>query len=156
MSAATRSPARSPIRGVADSPGSPRARASFTSRISSCTGFSLVEVVVAMLVLTVGLLGLAAGTGWVIRSVEVARIETARSAALQSGIEQVRGTPFDDLASGSATVGDYEVTWGEVESNNRSRLFEFAVVGPGVGPGGGTFAPILPNVSTSLQYRVIR
>ncbi len=164
MSAATRSPTRSPsrkraripTRSLAHRPGSPRARASFTSRLSSRAGFSLVEVVVAMLVLTVGLLGLAAGTGWVIRSVEVARIETARSTALQSGIEQVRGTPFDDLAPGSAVVGNYEVTWIEVESTNRSLLFEFAVVGPGVGPGGGTFAPILTDVSTSFQYRVIR
>jgi prepilin-type N-terminal cleavage/methylation domain-containing protein len=119
-------------------------------------GFSLVEVVVAMLVLTVGLLGLAAGTGWVIRSVEVARIETARAAALQSGIEQVRATPFDDLANGSATVGDYEVTWTELAMTNRSRLFEFEVVGPGVGPGGGSFAPILGDVATTFEYRVMR
>jgi prepilin-type N-terminal cleavage/methylation domain-containing protein len=152
MSAVSRGPTRRPIHGVE----APRSRPSYTSRVSSRGGFSLVEVVVAMLVLTVGLLALAAGTGWVIRSVEVARIETARSAALQSGIEQVRGTPFDDLAAGSATVGNYQVTWREVEATNRSRLFEFAVVGPGVGPGGGTFAPILTDVSTSFQYRVIR
>jgi prepilin-type N-terminal cleavage/methylation domain-containing protein len=119
-------------------------------------GFSLVEVVVAMLVLTVGLLGLAAGTGWVIRSVEVARIETARAAALQTGIEQVRATPFEDLANGSATVGDYEVTWTELAMTNRSRLFEFEVVGPGVGPGGGSFAPILGDVATTFEYRVMR
>lgn len=119
-------------------------------------GFSLVEVVVAVLVLTVGLLGLAAGTGWVIRSVEVARIETARSAALQSGVERLRSVDFDDLGSGSETVDGYEVTWTEVESTNRSRLFEFEVVGPGVGPGGGTFAPIRDDVATSFQYRVVR
>jgi Tfp pilus assembly protein PilV len=115
-----------------------------------------VEVVVALLVLTVGLLGLAAGTGWVIRSVEVARIETARSAALQSGVERVRATDFDELATGSESVGAYQVTWTEVASTNRSRLFEFEVVGPGVGPGGGTFAPIQGDVSTSFQYRVVR
>jgi prepilin-type N-terminal cleavage/methylation domain-containing protein len=140
---------RSPFRRVAfpaRRPGVPLGRG----------GFSLVEVVVAMLVLTVGLLGLAAGTGWVIRSVEVARIETARAAALQSGIEQVRATPFDDLANGSTTVGDYEVTWTELAMTNRSRLFEFEVVGPGVGPGGGSFAPILGDVATTFEYRVMR
>ncbi len=123
---------------------------------SSRSGFSLVEVVVAMLVLTVGLLALAAGTGWVIRSVEVARIETARSAALQTGIEQVRATPFDDLTGGSVAVGEYQVTWTELETTNRSRLFGFEVVGPGVGGAGAAFAPIRPDVVTTFEYRVVR
>lgn len=119
-------------------------------------GFSLVEVVVAMLVLTVGLLGLAAGTGWVIRSTELARVETQRANALQAGVERLKSIPWDDLDAGNDEVGDYTLTWTPVQSDMRSTLVEIVIEGPGQLRGGGGFAQLRSDVVDTIFYRVVR
>jgi Tfp pilus assembly protein PilV len=123
---------------------------------SGKAGLSLVEVVVAMLVLTVGILGLAAGTGWVVGSVERARIETARAAALQTAIERIKATPFDEITAGESDDGPYRLSWTEVDGDGRSRVMEVVVVGPGVvGMGGGH--PVVSTVAAdTVLYRVLR
>jgi prepilin-type N-terminal cleavage/methylation domain-containing protein len=133
-----------------------RRRAFRPSRLRSRAGFSLLELVVAMIVLTVGLLGLAAVTGWVIRNVETARVETARAAALQSAVEGMRAMPFESYADGSTTVGDYTVSWSELGSDGQSRVVNLVLQGPGQVPGSGGFPQIRPDVSDTLRYRVIR
>jgi len=119
-------------------------------------GLSLVEVVVAMLVLTVGLLGLAAGTGWMIGSVERARIETARSAALQTAIEQMKATPFTQITSGEVDDGPFTLSWSEIEGDSRSRLMQVVVTGPGVVRVSGGQPLISTTVADTVQYRVLR
>jgi prepilin-type N-terminal cleavage/methylation domain-containing protein len=119
-------------------------------------GLSLIEVVVAMLVLTVGLLGLAAGTGWVIGSVERARIETARSAALQTAIEQIRATPFDALVDGEAEDGPYRLTWRELEADTRTRVMEVVVTGPGVVRISAGQPMVSATAADTVRYRVVR
>lgn len=114
-------------------------------------GLTLIEVIVAMLVLTVGLLALAAGTGFAIRNVEVARVETNRAAAKQSAIESLQATPFDDVTGGSETVGAYQVSWREIGSDSNWKLMEIVVQGPGRVPGGTVQAA----VSDTVQYRLV-
>lgn len=118
-------------------------------------GFSLIEVIVAMMVLAVGLLGLAAGTGWMIRTVHFGELETKRSAALQSAVETVRAT--GDPADGSATFGDYTVTWTVDPGDQHSRPVEFVVVGPGRVSGGGGGMPEVDNaVADTFNMRIMR
>jgi len=118
-------------------------------------GFSLIEVMVAMMVLAVGLLGLAAGTGWMIRTVHFGELETKRSAALQSAVESVRAT--GDPADGSATFGDYTVTWTVDTGDQHSRPVEFVVVGPGRVSGGGGGMPEVDNaVADTFNMRIMR
>ncbi len=119
-------------------------------------GLSLIEVVVAMLVLTVGLLGLAAGTGWVIGSVERARVETARSAALQTAIEQLKATPFPEITAGEMEDGPYTLSWTQLDGNARSRLMEVVVTGPGVESMSGGQPIMSMTVADTFQYRVLR
>jgi len=126
-------------------------------RLAGRDGLSLVELVIAMLVLTVGLLGMAAGTGWMIRSVDLARLDTARSAALQEGIEIVRDTPYGDLVGGQLTAGDFEVRWTLVEQEMNSVLVEFVVIGPGRAPGSvGPTAEVSMDAADTLRYRINR
>jgi prepilin-type N-terminal cleavage/methylation domain-containing protein len=125
----------------------------------SRAGFSLIEVIVAVLVLAIGLLGLAAGTGWVLRTTEAARVDTARTTAVQSAIESVRATPFDDLAAGGSTTlsGGYTATWTRVNATPQSAGMQIVLVGPGreaASPGG---MPSLSNtVTDTIFYRVLR
>lgn len=122
-------------------------------------GFSLIEVIVSILILTVGLLGLAAATGWVLRSTEGARIDTARTTALQSAMERVRATPFDDIAEGGTVnlPGGFTATWTGVGSTPQSVLTEIIVTGPGrVTGGGGTYPQFGSTVVDTITYRVLR
>lgn len=74
-------------------------------------GFSLIEVVVAMVILTVGVLGLAASAGAITRlSSEGVRSSGAASVA-QSRLERLRSVTCAALADGSATSGAYSEAW---------------------------------------------
>jgi prepilin-type N-terminal cleavage/methylation domain-containing protein len=120
-------------------------------------GFSLIEVIVAMVVLTVGLLGLAAGTGWMIRTVQFGQIETARSTALQSAVESVRASPFASMADGSGTFGEHAVEWTLGGGDQRSRTVQFVVSGPGRERLTGAGMPtVVPNAVDTFTYRIVR
>ena len=121
------------------------------------SGVSLVELIVAMFVLTVGMLGMAAGTSWTIRAVEIARVETERAAVLQSAIEQVRAVPFDNIADGTFTQGAYQVAWRITAMEQHSRTLEFLLRGPGRAVGSyGVAPPISLDATDVLTYRIIR
>jgi prepilin-type N-terminal cleavage/methylation domain-containing protein len=119
-------------------------------------GLTLIEVVVAMLVLTIGLLGLAAGTGFILRSAETARIDTQRATAVQTAVESLRAVPFDDVTNDTRTVGDYTIAWTQTEAGQNWRRFEIVVTGPGRAPGGGAMQALSMNVVDTITYRLVR
>jgi prepilin-type N-terminal cleavage/methylation domain-containing protein len=78
-------------------------------------GFTLIEVIVGMLIFTIGVLALASSTAFVSLQLNAAEVRTERSMAQQHAIERLRGIDFDSMKSvtkgnGSA-LGDYEVWW---------------------------------------------
>jgi prepilin-type N-terminal cleavage/methylation domain-containing protein len=82
-------------------------------------GFSLIEVVVAILILTVGILGLAATAGQVTKMVGWGGRYGASAVAAAAQLEQLRATPCASLAAtGSATVGIYSLSWTVTASGN--------------------------------------
>lgn len=118
-------------------------------------GFSLVEVIVALMVLSVGLLGLAAGTGWMIRTAHFGELETKRSAALQSAVEEVRAS--GDPQSGAGTFGDYTVEWVVSSSDVLTAGVRFIVVGPGRVPAAGGEMPTISNsAADTFNLRIMR
>jgi prepilin-type N-terminal cleavage/methylation domain-containing protein len=119
-------------------------------------GLTLIEVIVAMLVLTIGLLGLAAGTGYVLRTTEVARIDTNRATALQSAIESLRSVPFDDVVADTRQVGLYDISWTQISGDTNWRLMQVVVEGPGRSPGGGGLQGLSVSVVDTLTYRLVR
>lgn len=119
------------------------------TRLASRAGFSLVELIVAMLILAVGLLGLAAGTGFVVRSSELGRVETERAQARQSAVELIRAQDFDTFADGDRELGRYEISWETLSSETNTRLVQITIVGPGRGATGPE-----DGVSESFEYRV--
>ena len=53
-------------------------------------GFTIVEVIVAMVVLAIGVLGLAGTAAYIVRQVTLADIMTERAAALQTAVERIQ------------------------------------------------------------------
>jgi len=94
-------------------------------------GFSLVELMIALVILTVGVLGLAAVSAFTIQKVTVAELDTERGAALQTVVERLRSLPLDSLVNGGDSVGHFAVTW-SVTNNGDHASVEIVTTGPGM------------------------
>lgn len=117
-------------------------------------GFTLVEVMVALIILTVGVLGLAGTTALAVRQVTLSDVQTERSAALQSAIEQLRTTPFANLTNGSGTYGQFKAEW-TIVTGNRSALATIVTTGPGLSSGSG-MPGLKASVADTFVYRIVR
>ena len=117
-------------------------------------GFTLIEVMVALVILTVGVLGLAATTVWVVRQGTLAELTTERSAAVQTVVEQLRASDYATLAAGSDSVGRFDVSWSIVDGN-RSKLVTLVTVGPGLSSGGG-MPSLTGSVADTFAYRIMQ
>jgi len=117
-------------------------------------GFTIVEVIVAIVILAVGLLGMAGTTSVVLRQVTMANLATARTVALQSTLERLRGISFDSVAAGSDSVGLFQVTW-TVTDEFQWKDVEIVTTGPGQGQASG-YGMISPTVPDTFTHRIIR
>jgi prepilin-type N-terminal cleavage/methylation domain-containing protein len=75
------------------------------------SGFSLVEVVVALTVLVVGILGLSATVGVVARRMNFSLLETRVTTCAQAELEDLLARPIEVPASGERRHGSLEVRW---------------------------------------------
>jgi len=117
-------------------------------------GFTIIEVVVAIVILAVGLLGVAGTTLLVVRQTTLAELAQDRSAALQTTIERLKALPFDSLSTGSDTVGGFNVDW-TVTTRNRWKGVEVVTTGPGLISDEG-FPTMAHSIPDTFTYRVIR
>lgn len=93
-------------------------------------GFSLIELIVAILILTVGILGLAATAGQVQRMVGWGGRYGGSAMVANMQLETLRATPCASLAaSGTATKGIYALSW-TVASSGNLRTFTLTVTYP--------------------------
>jgi prepilin-type N-terminal cleavage/methylation domain-containing protein len=74
-------------------------------------GFTITEVLVSVLVLTVGVLGLAGTAAAVTRMITQGQIFSEATALATERMEVLRGLPCDRMTSSSETRGRYTVTW---------------------------------------------
>lgn len=81
------------------------------SRRGSRSGFTIVELIVAMLMLTIGLLGLAGVGAVVLKQMKGGTYQTIAASIAQSRFEQLEGDPCTSITSGSATVRGMAETW---------------------------------------------
>lgn len=121
------------------------------------SGFTLLEIVIALVILAVGALGLAATTLNVVRSAMIAELRTERVAARRAVIETVRATPYDEIGSGSETIGDYVVEWTLREEKSDLKELAVVTVGPaaasGASTGGGS---VRQDASDTITYRILK
>ena len=95
-------------------------------------GFSLVEVVVAILVLSFGLLAMAASTGYVATQLRSTTWDTQRNMARQQVIERLKATIFANVTTNTTgqAVGPYTVRWNVTNVSSAQRSVEIITTGP--------------------------
>lgn len=117
-------------------------------------GFSFVELMVAILILAVGLVGMAGTMALTVRQITLGDLTTERAAAVQSAIEQIRAIDFSDLGSGTDSVGSYHVEWVTTESEAQSKVVKILTTGPGLTSAPG-FPMLQDVVVDTFTYRVL-
>jgi prepilin-type N-terminal cleavage/methylation domain-containing protein len=118
-------------------------------------GFTLVEVIVATLILAVGVLGLASTTGFLVRQVTLGEMATQRAAAFQIAIERLRALDWESVGSGSTNEGRYAVNWWVAQEYAQSRVVKIVTNGPGLSATAG-FPTLQPHVVDTFTYRLLR
>lgn len=106
-----------------------------TMKAQNREGFSLVEIIVAMLILSFGLLAMAASSAYVFGQIRSNAFDTQRNLARQQVIEQLRGTFFSNIATNSTglSVGRYVVTWTVTQPTSAVKRLNVITSGPAYG-----------------------
>jgi Tfp pilus assembly protein PilV len=114
----------------------------------------MIEVIMAILILTVGVLALAGTTGYMVRNVNFGDLMTERAAAFQTVVDRIQSLPFDSVDAGSDSVGVFLVTWSSVLDGPQNKIVTIVTTGPGVGV---TNIPTnQPQRIDSFEFRVLR
>lgn len=118
-------------------------------------GFTLVEIVVSLVILTIGLLGLAGTNGFVIQQTSLAGATTERAVVRQSAVEEIRTRPFAEVTDSSWTRGRYEVSWTVTGSGKDYKTIELTATGPGLDSDGSGLPRMRQNQSDTTNFRII-
>ncbi len=86
-------------------------RRTLSARRTPRSGFTLVELIVAMLMLTIGLLGLAGVGAVVLKQMRGGTYQTVAASIAQSRFEQFEGDACSSIVSGTATVRGMPEKW---------------------------------------------
>lgn len=132
----------------------PRSSLGTADRVGPQGGFSLIEVVIAMLILTIGVLGLATTTAHIVRQVTLGDLMTERSVAFQTVVDRLQALPYDNVGSGTEVIGAFEIRWASTPDGPQSKTVRIWTRGPGVG--GQSFPTNDPVRLDSLDFRVLR
>lgn len=88
-------------------------------------GFTLVEVMVALVLIAVGILGFLSVVGVSGRQLWVGQRDTEVSMLVRDQFERLRARGYDDLTSGERTEGNYHLSW-EPDPADSSRVILIA------------------------------
>lgn len=117
-------------------------------------GFSLIEVIIAMVILTVGVLALASAMVHLSRQVRAADLRTDRTVATQQAVERVRAIGYDSVSTRTETdawqVGSYSVWWDLNRTSQYMRSVDLFVEGPAYRRGEGVVDGVRDTVFFSL------
>ena len=114
----------------------------------------MVEVIVAIVILTVGVLGLAGTTAYIVRQVTLGDLMTERSVAFQTVIDRIQAMPYDQVTSGTDVVGVFSIKWEAVNSGSQNKVVTIVTTGPGLG--GTGFPTNNPQAVDSFTFRILR
>jgi len=94
-------------------------------------GFTIVEVIIAIIILSVGLLALASSAAVATRMIAQGQRYSEASAMASERFELLRSVPCDSLANGSATADQFTVAWRvTATASGRAMLADVAVTSP--------------------------
>jgi len=118
-------------------------------------GFSIIEVIIAMIILTIGVLGLAGTTAFIVRQITLSDLMTERSAAFQTVVDRLQSLPYDSVGSGADSVGIYAVTWTSTTAGGQNKIVEIVTTGPGLNSSSGVPRND-PQVADTFTFRILR
>ncbi len=102
-------------------------------------GFSLIEMIVALVILSVGLLAMGASTGYVLNQVRASELRSDRMIAVRQASEELRAIDFDDLGAACAgqafQIGRYSVTCSVQLARPTLARVQMVSTGPGFAQG---------------------
>lgn len=105
--------------------------------MTSADGFSLVEVIVALFILSVGVLAMGASTGHIMAQIQSAELRTERMTAVREAAEILRGSGFGNLESVCADAANnfgtehFGVTCTVAQPSTNLKVIEMVTTGPG-------------------------
>jgi hypothetical protein len=114
----------------------------------------MVEVIIAIIILTVGVLGLAGTTAYIVRNVTLSDVMTERSAAFQTIVDRVQSLPFDNVGSGTDSIGVFAVTWSSALDGPQNKIVTIVTTGPGLSV--NTIPSNDPQRADTFTFRVLR
>ena len=118
-------------------------------------GFTVIEIIVAMVILTFGVLGLAGTTAYVVRQIALSDLMTERTVAFQTVVDRLQSLPYDSVTSGTDSIGIYAVTWSSTDNGSQNKTVEIVTQGPGMSTATG--APFNdPAVIDTFTFRILR
>ena len=119
-------------------------------------GFTIVEVIVAVILLAIGALGLAGTTAFLVRQTTAAGLMTERTAALGASVERIQALPYDSIDQGSDSVGAFTVEWVVLSEANEAKSIQLITLGPGLTSSAGRAPTVQPSVPDTFLYSVVR
>jgi prepilin-type N-terminal cleavage/methylation domain-containing protein len=105
----------------------------------NANGFSLIEVTIATVVLAIGMLAMAASTGYVAAELRNATWNSQRGAAREQIVEELRATPFDNVVNSTSArvIGRFRLSWTVISVNNHLKRISIVAQGPSYQVGKG-------------------
>jgi hypothetical protein len=80
-------------------------------------GFSITEVIVSVMVVSIGVIAFATAVGLASKEIKLGQRHTDIAMLVADQLEQLKTLPYDLVQSGQRDQGDYQLTWTVVGSN---------------------------------------
>ena len=126
--------------------------ASETVRDRKRSGFSLAELIVSIVILSVGVLSMAGTSAWVVRQITLSRLSTERAVARQSAIESIMAGSFASAFGGSGTFGSFDVNWTVTEDAGAFKTLQIVTVGLGRSAGSEGMTTLSSEVADTVFF----
>ena len=84
--------------------------------IGAVAGFSITEVIVSVMVVSIGVIAFATAVGLASKEIKLGQRHTDIAMLVTDQLEQLKTMPYDLVQSGQRSQGEYQLTWTVVGS----------------------------------------
>jgi len=94
------------------------------SRVQGQTGFTVVELLISVIIISIGVVGFATAVGLMATELWIGKRDTEVSMAVAGQAEYLKSIPYDSVQSGSRTEGQYQLSWNVQGSSPKKVILE--------------------------------